>query len=32
VLDTNGDQMIDAGDNVFGYGGFMGDKPVVGKW
>jgi len=32
VLDANGDQQSDAGDYVFAYGGFMGDKPVVGKW
>ena len=33
VLDTNGNQSLDAGiDQAFAFGGITGDKPVVGKW
>jgi hypothetical protein len=32
ILDYNGDGTIDAGDQVFAYGGIAGDVPVVGDW
>jgi len=32
LLDTNGNRVLDGGDQVFPFGGVAGDVPVVGDW
>lgn len=32
ILDTNGDEKFDTGDQSFAFGGVAGDVPVVGDW
>jgi len=32
ILDANGNHVIDAGDQIFAFGGIIGDVPVVGDW